>query len=197
MSGMLETIAGQLGGAGLGQLSKRLGASESKTQTAMAVALPLLLTALARNSAKPEGAEALHRALEKHDGSVLDNLDGHLSAPNVDEGNGILSHVLGNSRPAIETQVSRATGLDPQHVGALLTTLAPVVMGMLGRKQRQGGLDAGSLSGMLQSEQADLAAKNPALSGLGGLLDGNKDGQITDDLARLGKGLFGGLFGGR
>ena len=51
-----------------------------------------------RNAAKPDGADAANRALDKHDGGVLDNLDNFLDAPDVDDGNGILRHLLGNRR---------------------------------------------------------------------------------------------------
>ncbi len=68
-------------------------------------------------------------------------------------------------------------------------------MGMLGRTQRQQGLDTSALSKMLQGEQQRAAA--PALGGLAKLLDADGDGQVMDDLAKAGGSLLGGLFGKR
>ncbi len=82
-------------------------------------------------------------------------------------------------------------------VTKLLPMLAPVVMGALGRQKRQRGLDAGGLASMLGAERSDMERANPAAGMLGKLLDQDGDGSAVDDIARLGKGLLGGLFGGR
>ena len=75
--------------------------------------------------------------------------------------------------------------------------LAPMVMGALGRQKRQQGLDAGSLAGVLGAERQQMEQSNPAMGMLGSLLDRDDDGSVVDDIAKMGKGLLGGLFGGR
>ncbi|KPJ95969.1 MAG: hypothetical protein AMS18_01945, partial [Gemmatimonas sp. SG8_17] len=138
------------------------------------------------------------RALSKHDGGVLDNLGGFLDSPDVDDGNGILGHLLGGRRNAVETGVSKASGVDLSMVTKLLPILAPIVMGALGRQKRQQNLDAGGLSSMLGSERKQMEQSSPAAGILGQLLDEDGDGSIADDIAgKLGKGLLGGLFGRR
>ncbi len=198
MSSLLDMLAQQLGSdQRLSKLGGRLGADAGATKTAVGAALPVLLGALARNSAQPQGADGLDRALGKHDGSVLDDLDGFLDRPDVDDGDGILGHVLGPKRNAVEAGVGRASGLDPSMVAKLLPILAPVVMGALGRQKRQQGLDAGGLAGLLGTEQQRMERSNPAMGMLGSLLDQDDDGNVMDDIANMGKGLLGGLFGGR
>lgn len=196
MSNMLEMLAQQLSGTPLETLSQSLGADRAKTQIAMGAALPLLVSALARNVATPQGAQALQQALAKdHDGSVLDNLDGVIRQPDARAGDGILRHVLGNRRQAVEAGIGKASGLDAKDVSTMLTTLAPVVMGMLGRNQRQQGLDPAALAQMLQGERQ--RADTPALGGLASLLDRDGDGQVMDDLANMGGKLLGGMLGRR
>lgn len=82
MSTLLEPLAGQLAGGRTARISQTLGANQDITQKAIGAALPLLLGALAKNSANREGADALHRAVVKdHDGSILGDLDGYMGRP--------------------------------------------------------------------------------------------------------------------
>ena len=198
MPTLLETLAGQLTGTRTAQMSQAIGADQAATQKALQAALPLLLAALAKNATNRQGAEALHQAVARdHDGSLLENLDGYIARPDTQTGDGILRHVLGAKRPAVEAGISKASGLDSKGVATMMASLAPLVMGMLGQTQRQQNLDAPGLAQMLQGEQQQVAASAPSLGGLARLLDSDNDGQITDDLAKIGGKLLGGLFGKR
>ncbi|MFC1660661.1 DUF937 domain-containing protein [Gemmatimonadota bacterium] len=195
MSSLVEMLTAQLGsGQALGQLSRQLGADEGSTQNALGAALPVLLGALARNTAQSNGAQSLDQALGKHDGGILDNLTGFLGAPDVDDGNGILRHMLGDRRSSVESGVSKASGLDPSMIAKLLPLLAPIVMGALGRQKREKKLDPTGLSKMLGAERQQIEAANPAAGMLGQLLDQDGDGSVADDIAKLGGGFLGSLF---
>lgn len=193
MSSLFDGLTRRLGGGELlAQLSRTVGADEAGTGTAMSTILPVLLGALARNTSTSEGATALDQALARnHDGSIMDNLGQHLSAPNLPDGRRILGHVLGNKRAAVEQQVSGVSGLSPEKVGLLMATLAPVLLGVLGQARQQRGLNPASMAGLIRSEQQAVMARSPGLGRLAQLLDRNNDGSITDDLARLRKGLLG------
>lgn len=198
MPTVLETLAGQLTGTRTAQMSQAIGADQAATQKALQAALPLLLAALAKNATNRQGAEALHQAVARdHDGSLLENLDGYIARPDTQTGDGILRHVLGAKRQAVEAGISKASGLDSKGVATMMASLAPLVMGMLGQTQRQQNLDAPGLAQMLQGEQQHVAASAPGLGGLARLLDSDNDGHITDDLAKIGGKLLGGLFGKR
>lgn len=198
MSDLLGTLLQQLSGEELETLSTTLGTDRAQTSSALAAALPLLLQGLANNAASQDGAASLHGALlNDHDGSVLDNLGGFLKDPDTSDGEGILGHILGDRRQAIESGVSSSSGLDMAKVGPLLATLAPLLLGALGRKQRAESLDTGGLADLLGRERSSLERKAPELGGLSVLLDRDGDGQVADDLAGLGTGLLGKLLGGR
>ena len=194
MSDLLDQLSSHLSGDALESMSRSLGADRNQTQSAMAAALPVLLGALARNAARPEGAEALHNALGRdHDGSILDNLTGAISSPNLQDGQGILEHVLGGRRDRVESSLSRASGLGGEQISKLLATLAPLVLGSLGKASRSGGMGVEDLSRMLGNESKSLESREPALGGLlTGLLDKDGDGSFLDDLAG---GALGRLFG--
>ncbi len=174
------------------QIAQRLGINESTANTAVQVAVPLLLAALARNSTQPQGAENLHQAINKdHDGTILDNLMGYVSNPQMANGAGILSHVFGGQKPAIENNLAQATGMDQASAGNLLETIAPVVMGALGKTQQQEGLDPSGLSNLLQSQQQQAQSNAPGAMGmLTSMLDQNNDGSAMDDLQRMASGFF-------
>jgi len=73
ISSLVETLMQQLGGGALSQISKQLGTDEPSAGNATGAVLATLMGALAKNSSSADGAQALHRALEKdHDGSLLD-----------------------------------------------------------------------------------------------------------------------------
>ena len=192
MNAISEMITQRISGAAAGQLAQRLGVSESTAQTAVQLAVPLILAALARNAAKPQGAQELHQAVASdHDGSILDQLSSYLGNPQAANGSGILGHVLGGQRPVVENNLAQATGLNQNSAGSLLETLAPLVMGAVGREQQQNGLDPDGLSQMLAQEQQAEAATNPGLMGtLSSMLDSNRDGNVADDLSRMAGGFF-------
>ena len=192
MNALTEMLMTQLAGGAISQISGKIGADPSTTSKAIAIAVPLLISALARNSSTPTGAEALNQAVAKdHDGSILDNLGGFFGNTEAANGAGILGHVFGGQRSAAENGLAQSTGLDSGAAGQLLETLAPLVMGALGKTQQQQGLDAEGLSAFLGAQNQQAQASAPDVMGmLGNLLDSNKDGSVMDDVGRIAGNLF-------
>ncbi len=195
MDTITQQLLQQLAGGAVSQISQKIGADEQATNSALSAAIPLLVSALAKNAAKPEGAQALQQAVTKdHDGSILDDLDGFLGNPESANGAGILKHVLGNQQPLVKKGLTQNTGLDSEQVGMLLQIAAPLVMGMLGKQQQQRGLNADSLSGMLGQEKQLAEQTNPdMMSTINNLLDMNNDGSALDDIL----GIAGKLLSGK
>src|SRR6266850_1224216 len=138
---ILDILQQRLGGDAVNQIGRQLGTDPANTQTAIAAALPMLVGALARNAQDPGKAGALANALGRHDGSVLDDIAGYLGRGDSADGDGILGHVLGGRKETVQTGLGQAAGLDPATAGMLLSMLAPLVMGALGKAQREKGLD--------------------------------------------------------
>jgi len=192
----LFTMLAEITGQENASLANAIGADESATQNATRAALPLILGALQRNASSPEGAAALQGALERdHDGSVLDSLGGLIGDPSSASGAGIVKHAFGGRQRAIEQGVGESSGLSPAQVSRLLTTLAPMVMGMLGKARNEQGLDAGGLADMLTGERRAAESSAPDLASLAGLLiDSDGDGLDVGDITKIGGSLLGGLF---
>ncbi len=221
-----QQLSQQLSNGLIDQLSEQIGAPKKETATASSAILSSLMGALARNASTPDGAASLSNALERdHDGSILDNLGGLMGGlmgqgrgqvqksgleqmaeaaglppllARAINGSGILKHVLGNQQEDTMREVSQTSGLSLDKVGPLMTTLAPILMGMLGKTKREAGLDAGGLGGMLTEYMGSRQQQNnPGLGMAGQLLDRDGDGSVIDDIADIGTKMLGGFFSNR
>ena len=207
MASILDMLGGQLTEGALEQMGSQLGIGQDQLSKALPSAIAVLTGGLARNAAQPSGAEALASALDKdHDGGLLDNLPGFLGsalggAPTsrAANGAGILKHILGGERQGAEAALGQSAGINSGQAGQLMAMLAPLLMGALGKAKRQGNLGASDLGAMLGREGRQVKSAMP--SGLGGLaasfLDSDGDGDVKDDMARMGVGLLGKLFSRR
>jgi hypothetical protein len=207
MSGILDMLNSDLGKTFINGVSNQTGQDQNKTSSVLTMALPVLMQAMKRNAATPEGAQGLMGALEnKHDGSILDNLGdffgGGVSDDAMNDGSKILGHVLGNKQQTVETALSQKSGMDAGSVGQILKMAAPLLMGFLGKQKKQqqvqnaSGLDS-LLGGMLKSNSPQHEQ-----SFLESILDADGDGSVIDDVAGMvlggnkKKGGLGGLLGG-
>jgi len=192
----LEALLGLLQGQDLGNLASQVGGNEGEVKNGVMAALPAMLAALGKNAGTEKGAEELNNALEKkHDGSILDNLSGYLSDPDLKDGAGILNHLFGNQTSNVANAVSQSSGLDTNRSMKMLQMLAPILMGMLGQQKKQNNLDAkglGNLTSMLASNFGSEAGASGIMEAVTNLLDANKDGNVMDDIM----GMVGKFFGG-
>jgi len=192
----LEALLGLLQGQDLGQLAEQVGGNEGQVKNGVMAALPAMLTALSKNTGTEKGAQELSNALEtKHDGSILNNLSGYLSNPDLKDGAGILNHLFGSQTSNVANAVSQSSGLDSNGSMKMLQMLAPVLMGMLGQQKKQNNLDAegiGNLTSMLASNFGSEAGASGIMDAVTNLLDANKDGNVMDDIM----GMVGKIFGG-
>lgn len=192
MNAITQVITQQIAGSATRAIAQRIGISESSANTAVQLAIPLILAGLARNAAKPSGAEDLHQALQQdHDGGIFDNLMGYLGNPQSANGSGILGHVFGAQQPAVASNLSQVAGLDQNSASGVLEMVAPLVMGAVGQQQQQNGLDVSGLSTLLNEQQQQAESTAPDLmSSLNSMLDQNHDGSSMDDLAAMAGKFF-------
>ena len=196
---LVQLLMDQLGGDATKQIGRQLGLDDGLASKAIAGALPMVLGGIASNAQRKGGAEALGGALDRdHDGSVLDDLAGYLQSDRSKDGDGILGHVFGGRRPAVESVLGEASGINSGQAGQLMTMLAPLLMGALGKEKRHANLDAGGLAEMLGGEKRKApAGAGDAMDMIGKMLDRDGDGDFKDDIAEMGAGLLGNLLGGR
>ena len=207
MASILDLLNSDLGKQLISGASAQTGQSADKTSSVLTMALPFLLGAMKKNASTPDGAAGLLSALGgKHDGSILDNLGGLFNGGVDDDvqqdGEGILGHILGNSRPNVENALSQKSGMDAGSVAQILKVAAPILMGVLGKQTRQSNVsDSSGLGSLLGGMMGSQSAPQDQ-SFIESLLDADGDGSIIDDVAGMvlggskKKGGLGGLLGG-
>jgi hypothetical protein len=190
MSGILDLLNSDVGKTIISGVSGQSGQPYDKTGNLLTMAMPVLMQAMKRNAGSADGAQGLMNALSnKHDGSILDNLDGLFSGgvdkDVIDDGGKILGHVLGNNRENVENALSQKSGIDAGAVGDIMKVAAPLLMGVVGKQKRRqavhstSGLE-GLLGGMLRSNSPEHKQ-----SFLESFLDADGDGSIIDDVAGM------------
>lgn len=202
MAGLLDLLNSDLGKTLINGASQKLGQNTNTTSSALSAALPLILGAMKNNASTPQGAEGLLGALSnsKHDGSILDNLDGFLGDSSAEsDGANILGHVFGGKEQNIAKAVGAKSGMDMGQAMSLLKMAAPIVLGYLGKQTRQDNVsDAGGIENLLGGLLGGGAEKEQNL--VTQLLDADGDGSVVDDIIGMAtgskKGNLGGLIGG-
>jgi hypothetical protein len=185
MFSLQEILGHEQGNQAVDQISNQLGAEPSAVNSAISMALPMIVGAMANNATQPQ----LQNEIRQNDGSILDNLGGFLGNSNQIQtaGGGILGMLLGGGQQtAAAQQISRQSGLGMGQVASLMLMLAPLVMGYYGRQQSNGNLDAGGIGAMLGQQQQQIQQQQPGTAGmLSSILDRNHDGSSMDDLMSL------------
>jgi len=210
MAGILDLLNSDLGKTIVNGVAGSTGTDTSKTSSVLTMALPVLMKAMQRNASTPQGAEGLMSALSgKHNGGILNNLSG-LFGGGVDDnvkqdGEKILSHVLGAKQQGVEKIIGEKSGLDAGAVANILKVAAPILMGVLGNQAKQQNVSSSNGIGDLLGGMLGGSSAQKEQSFLESILDADGDGSIVDDVAGMVLGnaskkggigsLLGGLFG--
>lgn len=203
---LMDILQSQISDEMLGQLSDHIGAEPQQTAQAANGIFATLLGGLANNASSESGLSALGNALDRdHDGSMLDDLMGMVGGmmqgggqdARATNGMGILGHILGDRQEVAAEQIGQSSGLNAGQIMKLLPILAPIVMSVLGKTKNSGGLDLGSLAGVLMGS-AQQAQQQPGMGDLLGTVLGSVlgGGQQEQPQQQQGGGLLGGLLGG-
>lgn len=214
---LIDLLTGNTSNQVAEQAENKFGISKTQVIALLAVAAPLIISYLRNKSQDANEAEALNNALDKdHDGSILD--DATQADARQAEGGSILSHIFGGEKQNVENQLSQNTGISIDKIGPVLSMLAPVIMGYIGREKQQNNVGAGGLGDLLggilgnASSQAQQQQSSPLNDILGSVLGGGQSqssGNPLNDIlgSVLGGGnqqqnnggglggLLGGLFG--
>ncbi len=206
---ILDLLKQQMTPEVINGLTQKIGAENpQQTEAAVDGALATLVGAMKKTTADPEKGASFLDALDRdHDGSVLDDITGFIGGnfsgnQRAANGMGILNHLMGEKQNGAFDLLSKISGLSSNQSGNLMATLAPLVMGMLGKQRRQatqanaGGFGVSDIFNLLNGSMNNNRQRNQHQSIVEKFLDADGDGSIIDDIAgKVGKSFLNNLFG--
>lgn len=170
-----------LGDSSLKTLSKNSGASQDQVQQVMGLALPVLMKNMQSNASTKKGETSLAKALADHGTDDVSNISAFLANVDLEDGNKILSHILGKNKETVEEDIADQTGLTSTQTSGILANVAPLLLSLLGGSllggQSKGSATsssnglAGGLAGMLASALFGGGSSGSSSGGGGGLED--------------------------
>ena len=138
-------LSAYLSSQSLGSLSNNTGVQQSQLKKLLILALPLLIKYMTSNSQSQSGLSSLFGALGQHQSrsSVSDQIE----SADVEDGNKIIGHILGDDESDVLKSLSNETGLDMGDIANVLGTIAPSLMSgvsaatQTAQTQQQAGVD--------------------------------------------------------
>jgi hypothetical protein len=185
MNPLIGMIASQLGGPAVSQIAQQIGSDSGTTQSAINMALPMMLSAMGNHAADDSGADELHQAAQNNDSSIIDNVMGFLGdSAGGSMGSAIINQFLGGNSNTIANVVGQQSGIGSGQAMQLMAILAPIVMGALGKSSQTNGLDASGIAQLLGSA-AGSSGGNDLLGMATKMLDADGDGNVIEDISSL------------
>lgn len=210
MAGLLDLLSGPQAQPAKQQLGAQFGLDDNMTQMALKALIPALSAGLKSNANKQGGLEGLLGALQKGNHSRYLDQPEYLGRPEtVEDGNGILGHLLGSKEVSrsVASHASQKTGIDSTLLKQMLPVVATMVMGQLSKRSQEpdvlsqvmGALGGGApqpaprqqsgigglLGAIFGGQRQPQRQAAPAAAGLSALFDADGDGSAMDDIFQM------------
>jgi outer membrane protein OmpA-like peptidoglycan-associated protein len=167
-SSLLDGLTGLITPDLVGKAASYFGDSESSVSKGLSAVLPLVLGGVATKASDQGFANGLFDLVSNpaNDGSVLNNVAALLtpnatSSPLGSLGGRLLGTVFGDNASGVASALSGYAGGKPSTGNSLLSFAAPLVLGVLGKAVRSGGLNVSSLSNLLLGQKAAIMGALP------------------------------------
>ena len=145
-----------------------LGEKEEKVKIALEGLVPTFVGGLMKRASNEAGATTLLNVVKKSnkDGNIVDQLDLLLKnkesfAGFVEKGNSLVSMLLPDKKSSIATMISQFAGVRNSSATALLSVVAPLVVGKLGSLVTSQGLDKTGLANVILDQKSILLDETP------------------------------------
>ena len=194
---LLDLAKGALTPDIMQKVSTLIGESPTNTQKAVDGAIPSVLAGLLNfASSNADGPGRLISLLTQGNyASLLGNLSGLLSGGSSTQdllktGKDLLGIIFGGRLGALTDLIANNSGIKSTSASSLLSLIAPLLLGLIGRETASQGLNASSLVNLLMGQKDLIAKAAPAgLAGVLGLANlGNLGSGLADTAARVATG---------
>ncbi len=193
----MAELDGLLSAIPIGDIAKKLGIDENVAKAAVSAAVPVIVAGMAANAQDKGGAKSLAGAATRHAkrGKQFSRVD------DVDtvEGDKIASNVFGSNKPAVEKEVAKASGIDPDLIAKIVPIVAPIIIAFIGNMLLKKQQEAGATGAAAEEEAASGGGLGDLLGGLlggGGSSSSSSSSSSGGGIGDLLGGLLGGSSGG-
>lgn len=143
--------------------SDLLGESPSKLQSGFMATIPALFKGIMDKGSTQEGARGLLNLIKEDDyesgvpTNYLDHLSGGKNTEHfLTKGHDAINHIFGDRLDSVVEKSSGILGLNGSSFKRLMAIAAPLVMGVLGSKVKQQGLNASSFMSFLSQQRNNI-----------------------------------------
>ena len=171
---LLDSVTGLLTPDLVGKAASFLGESESGVTKALGGIAPAVLQGIIGSAGKDGGAGILDMAKQAAGSGILDNLGGLFGSDNssmMGLGSNMLSGLFGGKSNMLASLISGFAGIKSSSSNSLLSALAPMALGLVGKHVLSNGLSAGGLLSFLSGQKETVAKAMPAGLNLSGIFD--------------------------
>jgi len=159
------------------RIASSLGEPVHGVTTALTGGLGSMLLGVLGKAADPSAMRTIFNTVTDpaNDGHILDNPASLVGAPEGAMsalGGQFLSNIFGARGAAVNDVLAKASGLAGGSIGSLIRMAAPLLLGILGKRAREGGLNAGSFTRLFEDERDSIErAAPPGVAGALGLAE--------------------------
>jgi OmpA-OmpF porin, OOP family len=166
---LLDTIKSQIGNDIIQKAADFMDEEGSVTKKALNIVLPSLLGGIMTQSAEPNTAASLLSKFTEggHDGSIFDTFGNLLGGGSVtqglmDSGDSIVSDLFGSKTSSIVDWIAAFTGIKTGSASGLMSMVAPLVMGAIGKQVVGENMGISGLTNLLCNQSGFIQKALPA-----------------------------------
>jgi len=148
------------------KIASSLGEPMQGASSALTGGMSSMLLGVLGKTADPSAMRSVFNLVTDpaNDGRILDNPAALVGAPEgamSSVGGQFLSNVLGARGTAVNDVLARMSGLRVGSISSLMRLAAPLVLGVLGKRARDGGLNAASFTRLFEDERESIENAAP------------------------------------
>lgn len=149
---LFDTTRSLLTADSVRRFSQALNEPTDKVEAGLNTVVPALVTGFIREGSTSEGAQKIAHLLEAQgfESDLPQNLNDQLY---LTKGENVVEDIFGDNYHALASGLTPETGLKSENVEKMIEMVAPVVLGVIGTKIKDEGMDANSLNGFFLKQR--------------------------------------------
>jgi outer membrane protein OmpA-like peptidoglycan-associated protein len=163
---ILDAVKGYLGDDMASQAASFLGENPAAVTKLVSGAVPSLLSGIISKAGTDGGLGVLDLAKQAAGSGILDNVGSLFSGGGnsslLGTGTSLLSSLFGNKSSLLGNVLASFAGVKPSSSSSILSALAPIALGAIGKHALSNGLSASGLLSLLNGQKDAVAKAMPA-----------------------------------